>query len=221
MSSRIFPKVYISPWSIPQNGAGSSEMITQRVNYIMDFAARNSFLLDRQVSPYFSWPNMPYLCKHARSKSNLFLVGIILAHSCLVKVQSIFSNRRMMFLTRCSSSKEALATFIYYSILRYTRPNLFTGKFESLWLFLVDDVICRGLVRSCPCDRTFSVSTRSMCVCDDWTPVYWFVVCYLLCLFMPGRVSRDMGLVWFLIPCFYRFCVFQPFWLISCGTDWD
>ena len=89
--------------------------------------------------------------------------------------------------------------------------DLFAGKFKSLLLFLADDVICRGLVRSCPCDRTFSVSTRSMCVCDDWTPVYWFVVCYLLCLFMPGRVSRDMGLVWFLISCFSWFVSFIRF----------
>ena len=48
---------------------------TQRVNYILDFAARNSFLLDRQAVPVFSWPNLPYLCE-----------------TCPIKVQSIFSR---------------------------------------------------------------------------------------------------------------------------------
>ena len=96
MSSRIFPKVYISPWSIPLNGAGSSEMITQRVNYIMDFAARNSFLLDRRVVPVFSWPNLPYLCETCPIKvQSIFsrhYVFYTIAYSCLIKVQSIFSN---------------------------------------------------------------------------------------------------------------------------------
>ena len=110
--------------------------------------------------------------------------------------------------------------------------DLFAGKFVSHLLFMADDVICRGFVRSCPwvCSYfwlmtssaaglfvparatvLFSVSTRSMCVCDDWTPVYWFVVCYLLCLFMPGRVSRDMGLVWFPISCLCWFVCFIRF----------
>ena len=187
--------------------------------------------------------------KHARSKSNLFLVGIMcftqlpihawsksnlflvifiynlrvytLAHSCLIKVQSIYGNRRTMFLTRSSSSKEALTTLIYYSILRNTRPTCLRASSRVCCYFWLMTSSAAGLFVPARATVLFSVSTRSMCVCDDWTPVYWFVVCYLLCLFMPGRVSRDMGLVWFLIPCFYRFCVFQPFWLILCGTDWD
>ena len=30
--------------------------------------------------------------------------------------------------------------------------DMFAGKFVSHLLFMADDVICRGLVRSCPCD---------------------------------------------------------------------
>ena len=136
----------------------------------------------------------------ARSKSNLFMVIFIhnlrvytLAHSCLIKVQSIYGNRRTMFLTRSSSSKEALTTFIYYSILRYTRPNLFTGKFESLWLFLVDDVICRGLVRSCPCDRTFFCKhSLYVCVMIEHRHIdLWCVVCCVCSC--PGVLAGTWG----------------------------
>ena len=188
-SSRIFPKVNISPWLIPQNGAGSSEMPTQRVNYILNFAALNSFLLDRQVFPVFSWPNLPYLCKHARSKSNLFLVGIILAHSCLVKVQSIFSNRRMMFLTRCSSSKEALTTFIYYSILRNIRPTCLRASSRVCCYFWLMTSSAAGLFVPARATILFFVSTRSMCVCDDWTPV---TVIYCVCS-CPGVLAGAWG----------------------------
>ena len=89
---------------------------------VLDFAARNSFFLDRQVSPVFSWPNLPYLCETCPIKvwsifsrdyvsysiALLFpdqrldyliyyLRVYTLAHSCLIKVQSIFSNPYLLF----------------------------------------------------------------------------------------------------------------------------
>ena len=64
----------VSSQSIPLNSAGSSEIVTEG-NYILDFVARNSYLLDRQVSSCFSCPNLPYLCE-----------------TCPIKVQSIFSR---------------------------------------------------------------------------------------------------------------------------------
>ena len=127
--------------------------------------------------------------------------------------------------------------------------DLFAGKFKSLLLFLADDVICRGLVCSCPCDLALFCK-QLFYVCVWWLNTGILIICCVcscpgvlagtwgwrdflfpisidlcvfcvLCVFMPGRVSRDMGLVWFLISCFCWFCVLQPFWLILCGTGWD
>ena len=116
-----------------------------------------------------------------------------------------------MFFTRCSSSKEALTTFIYYSILRNFRPTCLRASSRVCCYFWLMTSSAVGLFVLARVTSLFFVSSCSMCVCDDWTPVYWFMVCYLLCLFMPGRVSRDMGLVWFLISCFCWFVSFIRF----------
>ena len=69
--------------------------------------------------------------------------------------------------------------------------DMFAGKFVSHLLFMADDVICRGLVYSCPCDLAlFCKQLFYACVMTEHR-----YIDYLLCLFMPGRVSRDMGLV--------------------------
>ena len=122
-----------------------------------------------------------------------------------------------MFFTRCSSSKEALTTFIYYSILRNFRPTCLRASSRVCCYFWLMTSSAAGLFVLARVTSLFFVSTCSMCVCDDWTPVYWFMVCYLLCLFMPGRVSRDMGLVWFLISCFCWFVSFIRF-IWSCPS---
>ena len=89
----LYPYVYVlvessqmcvSSQSIPLNSAGSSEIVTEG-NYILDFVARNSYLLDRQVSSliFFLSPSVchaqtcPIYVKPARAKCNLFLVGIM------------------------------------------------------------------------------------------------------------------------------------------------
>ena len=75
-----------------------------------------------------------------------------LAHSCLFKVQSIFSNRRRLFFTRCSSSKKSADHIHLLFCFTQLPSDMFAGKFVSHLLFMADDVICRGLVCSCPCD---------------------------------------------------------------------
>ena len=158
---------------------------------------------------------------HAWSKSNLFMVNLIyylrvctLAHSCLIKVQSIFSNRRRLFFTRCSSSKKsadhihllflikekrwphswvifyfwlmtscdvphqrkALTTFICYSVLRNLRPTCLRASswvIFYLWLMMSSAV---GLFVHARVTSLFSISSCSVRVYDDWTPVYWLSV---------------------------------------------
>ena len=115
----LYPYVYVlvessqmcvSSQSIPLNSAGSSEIVTEG-NYILDFVARSSYLLDRQVSSCFSCPNLPYLYETCPikvwsifggyyvsysiallfpDKSLVYLIHYLrvytLAHSCLIKV---------------------------------------------------------------------------------------------------------------------------------------
>ena len=90
-----------------------------------------------------------------------------LAHSCLFKVQSIFSNRRRLFFTRCSSSKEALTTFIYYSILRNFRPTCLRASSRVCCYFWLMTSSAAGLFVLARVTSLFFVSTCSMCVCDD------------------------------------------------------
>ena len=145
--------------------------------------------------------------------------------------------------------RKALTTFIYYSsskksadhihlLFCFTQlpSDMFAGKFVSHFLFVADDVICRGLVRSCPCDLALFCK-QLFCACVWWLNSGVLIICCVcscpgvlagiwgwrdflfpisidlcvfcvLCVFMPGRVSRDMGLVWFPISYFIDLCVF-------------
>ena len=121
--------------------------------------------------------------------------------------------------------------------------DMFAGKFVSHFLFVADDVICRGLVRTCPCDLALFYK-QLFCACVWWLNSGVLIICCVcscpgvlagiwgwrdflfpisidlcvfcvLCVFMPGRVSRDMGLVWFPISYFYWFVCFLCF-VCSC-----
>ena len=101
---------------------------------------------------------------------------------------------------------KAQTTFICYSVLRNLRPTCLRASSWVtfyLWLMMSSAV---GLFVHARVTSLFSISSCSVRLCDEFR-----CVDYLLCLFMSGRVSRDMGLVWFPISYFCVFCVLCVF----------
>ena len=113
-----------------------------------------------KVQSIYGKPYLLFTCLHTcpfmPDQSPIYLIYYLrvytLAHSCLSKVQSIFSNRKRLFITRCSSSKKSADHIDLLFCFTQLPSDMFAGKFVSHFLFVADDVICRGLVRSCPCD---------------------------------------------------------------------
>ena len=139
----------------------------------------------------------------------------------------------LWLMTSCDvpHQRKAQTTFICYSVLRNLRPTCLRASswvIFYLWLMTSSAV---GLFVHARVTSLFSISSCSVRLCDEfrcvdyllclfmsgrvsrdmglvWFPISYFCVFCVLCVFMPGRVSRDMGLVWFPISYFIDLCVF-------------
>ena len=129
-----------------------------------------------------------------------------LAHSCLIKVQSIFSNRRRLFFTRCSSSKKSADHIDLLFCFTQLPSDMFAGKFVSHFLFVADDIIRRGLVRSCPCDLALFCK-QLFCACVWWLNTGILIICCVCSC--PGVLAGTWGWCDFLFPISIDLCVFS------------
>ena len=75
--------------------------------------------------------------------------------------------------------------------------DMFAGKFVSHFLFVADDVICRGLVRTCPCDLALFYK-QLFCACVWWLNSGVLIICCVCSC--PGVLAGIWGWRDFLFP---------------------
>ena len=75
--------------------------------------------------------------------------------------------------------------------------DMFAGKFVSHFLFVADDVICRGLVRTCPCDLALFCK-QLFCACVWWLNSGVLIICCVCSC--PGVLAGTWGWCDFLFP---------------------
>ena len=115
-----------------------------------------------------------------------------------------------MSFTRCSSSKEALTTFIYYSILRNFRPTCLRASSRVCCYFWLMTSSAVGLFVLARVTSLFFVSSCSMRVCDDLNTGILIICCVCSC---PGVLAGTWGWCDFLFP-ILLICVFSVWhWL--------
>ena len=114
----------------------------------------------------------------------------------------------LWLMTSCGVPHQRKSADHIHSLFCFTQlaSDMFAGKFVSHFLFVADDVICRGLVRSCPCDLALFCK-QLFCACVWWLNTGILIICCVCSC--PGVLAGTWGWCDFLFPISIDLCVFS------------